>query len=115
MDGTTLGEAWLWGYSPHVRCNRGKRIGPVKVEPCGYTADLDLATLLWAKGARYPVSRLSQRLKCPRCGGRSITLAWLPTGNAVQRRGQQFYQCEEAAFVGRRARLSQPVETGNNK
>jgi hypothetical protein len=48
-------HAWLTGMVPHVRCLRGPRDGPAKIEPCGYRAALSLETLLWTRGARFPV------------------------------------------------------------
>ena len=71
----TLGAAFLAGLQPHARCLRGRRIGPVKVQPCGYDAMLDLESLIWTRGAQFPCWRLYQRLKCPRCGGTSVELA----------------------------------------
>lgn len=93
----TLGAAFLEGLRPHARCRRGKRSGPVKQEPCGYAAPLDLESLIWTRGAKYPCWRLEQRLRCPRCGGMSISLAWLPTGSPAARAGRDLYQCVVAA------------------
>lgn len=94
----TLGAAFLAGLQPHARCRRGRRIGPAKVEPCGYDAALDLETLIWAKGAKYPCWRLSQqRLRCPRCGGLSVDVAWLPTASPAARMARDLYQCNVAA------------------
>jgi hypothetical protein len=94
----TLGAAFLAGLQPRARCQRGKRIGPVKVEPCGYEYTLDLESLIWAKGASYPCWRLAnRRLKCPRCGSLSVEVAWLPTGSAVARLARALYQCNVAA------------------
>ena len=45
----TLGAAFLAGLRPHVRCLRGKRMGPVKVEPCGHATELDLESLIWTR------------------------------------------------------------------
>jgi len=92
--GKTLGMAWLEGLQPHARCRRGSRIGPVKVDRCGYDAALDLETLLWTRGARFPCWRLSTRLRCPRCGTMSIEVAWLPGAPRGVRLARQLYQCE---------------------
>lgn len=93
----TLADAWLEGLNPHVRCQRGRRMGPVKVEPCGYDAPLSLETLLWTRGARFPLWRLETRLKCPRCGGTAVTVAWIPGGSPGARAGRDLYQCDAAA------------------
>jgi|HubBroStandDraft_4_1064222.scaffolds.fasta_scaffold1029590_1 hypothetical protein len=59
-------------------CRRGNRIGIVKVEPWGYDAMLELESLIRTRSAKYPCWRLARRLKCPRCGGMSIEVAWVP-------------------------------------
>lgn len=74
----TLADAWLAGVRPVVACKRGKRAGPVKIEPCGYRAELSLETLLWTRGPGFPIWRLASRLMCPRCGWRSVGVAWMP-------------------------------------
>ena len=96
----TLGAAFLAGLRPHVRCLRGKRMGPVKVEPCGYATELDLESLIWTRGAKYPCWRLASRLKCPRCGGTAVELAWLPGGSPAARAGRDLYQCLVASGRG---------------
>ena len=93
----TLGAAFLDGLRPHVRCLRGKRIGPVKVEPCGYYTELDLESLIWTRGAKYPCWRLAQRLKCPRCGGVAVELTWLMGSSTAARLARTLYQCLAAA------------------
>jgi len=55
----TLADAWLRGLIPRVRCLRGPRNGPAKIERCGYTAELSLETLIWTRGARFPCRRLA--------------------------------------------------------
>ncbi len=93
----TLGAAFLAGLRPHARCLRGKRSGPVKREPCGYSAELDLESLIWTRGARFPCWRLPQFLKCPRCGGTAVSLSWLPGASPAQRAARDLYQCVVAA------------------
>jgi hypothetical protein len=93
----TLGAAYLAGLQPHVRCLRGRRMGPTKVEPCGYDALLGLESLIWMRGAKYPCWRLSQRLKCTRCGGTAVELAWFPGPSPAIRAGRDLYQCAVAA------------------
>lgn len=96
----TLGAAFLAGLRLHVRCQRGKRMGPVKVEACGYDTELHLESVIWAKGAKYPCWRLQGRLRCPRCGGLAIEIGWLPGGSPGARAGQDLYQCAVAAGKG---------------
>lgn len=99
----TLGHAWLEGLRPHFRCQRGKRIGVAKVEPCGYAAEISLETLIWTRGAKFPLWRLPSRIKCPRCGGTSVEVAWMPGGSPAARAGRDLYQCK-VACDGARAR-----------
>ncbi len=93
----TLADAWLRGLIPHVRCLRGPRNGPVKIEKCGYTAPLSLETLLWTRGARFPCWRLATRLKCPCCGGVSVEVYWQESPERMDRSATKFYECEKAA------------------
>lgn len=90
----TLGEAFLAGLYPHARCLRGKRMGPVKVQPCGYDTPLSLETLIWTRGAAFPCWKVRHRLKCPRCGGIAIEVAWMPGASPGARAGRDLYQCE---------------------
>jgi hypothetical protein len=75
-------------------------MGPVKVEPCGYATELDLESLIWTRGAKYPCWRLASRLKCPRCGGTAVEVAWLPGGSPAVRAGRDLYQCVVASGLG---------------
>jgi hypothetical protein len=93
----TLGAAYLDGLRPHVYCLRGKRQGPVKVQPCGFHTDLHLESLIWTRGAKFPCWKLSQRLKCPRCGGTSVEVSWQPGSSHAARAGRDLYQCAIAA------------------
>ena len=70
-----LGEAGIsTGASP-----RAVRSSTVTV--CGpsariYQYDLDLRTLIWTRGASFPLSNLATRLKCPSCGSRHVALVF---------------------------------------
>lgn len=96
----TLADAWMGGLVPRVRCLRGKRIGPVKVEPCGYSSAISLSTLIWTRGARFPCHLLARRLKCPRCGGTMVEVGWFPEALPYERATRSFYECEKAAKAG---------------
>jgi len=45
-----------------------------RVRECKQSAELDLETLVWTRGAAFPLARLESRLKCPRCGSRRVTI-----------------------------------------
>jgi hypothetical protein len=78
MSIETLGEAWSLSWRLHIRCERGSRIGPVKVKNCEYRGELDMETLLCTRGHAFPLSMLASRLKCPRCRGIRITIIFEP-------------------------------------
>ncbi len=70
----TIGEAWQQSVRITARCAAGKREGMKSIRPCIYSYDLDLRTLIWTRGAIFPISMLASRLKCPSCGSRQVTL-----------------------------------------
>jgi hypothetical protein len=82
----TLGEARNGGWKITVRCAWGKREAMKSIRECTYRRELDLETLIWTRGAAFPISLLSERLKCPRCGSRRVALLFdLPPEPAAQR------------------------------
>jgi hypothetical protein len=80
----TLGEAWSLGWRVHMRCAFGKGPGMKKVRECTFRKELDMDTLIISKGPSFPLSRLAQRLFCPRCRSRSVTVAFEPPSTAGQ-------------------------------
>lgn len=74
----TIGEAFDAGWRVRVRCAWGPREGMKRVRECVYGAELDLKTLVWTRGATFPLARLETRLKCPRCGSRRVVLLFEP-------------------------------------
>ena len=82
----TIGEAYRLGWRIRVRCAWGKRDGMKSIRECLEHYELDLATLVWTRGADFPLSGLGSRLKCPRCGSRRVVLLFdLPEEPARQR------------------------------
>ena len=82
----TLGDARNAGWKITARCAWGKREAMKSIRECTYRRDLDLETLIWTRGAAFPLSLLSERLKCPRCGSRRVALLFdLPRDPAAQR------------------------------
>jgi hypothetical protein len=73
MPVETLGEALSYGWRVTARCAAGKQDGMHRHE-CVYRAELDMQTLVWTRGRRFPLSRLESRLRCPMCGSRDVTL-----------------------------------------
>jgi hypothetical protein len=52
----------------------GRRDGPKSIRERKAAMRLDLDTLVWTRGAAFPVSMLEGRLKCPACGSRKVVL-----------------------------------------
>jgi hypothetical protein len=72
----TLGEAWKLGWRVRARClwggpDRHSRHARVSIE-CDTTIWLDIATLVWTRGSKFPLDQLHGRLKCPNCGERRV-------------------------------------------
>jgi hypothetical protein len=72
----TIGEAWQLGWRVTARCAWGNRDGMKFVRACIYSYDLGLKTLIWTRGAPFPLSDLAARLKCPSCGSRRVALVF---------------------------------------
>lgn len=67
----TLGEAYKAHWKLHVGC-----------PGCDLRERLDLRALLWTRGSACPLELLPERLKCPRCGGRTLRVTWETPGGA---------------------------------
>ena len=68
MSVETLGEAWKLSWEIYVRCLDDGREGLKHKRRCGYRKYLDLETLVCTRGRDFPIARIAQRLRCPRCG-----------------------------------------------
>jgi hypothetical protein len=80
----TIGEALQLGWTVIARCAAGKREAMKSHRECGKRSDLDLETLVWTRGAEFPLSRLESRLKCPRCGSRNVALIFGVPPSTIQ-------------------------------
>lgn len=83
MGVETIGEAYSASWRVKVRCAWGPREGMKRVRECVYSAELDLQTLVWTRGREFPLGRLESRLKCPRCGSRQVTVAFVVPGSPI--------------------------------
>jgi hypothetical protein len=45
-----------------------------KIVLCDTTAELDMKTLVWTRGESMPLDVLKERMRCPKCGGRNVTV-----------------------------------------
>jgi hypothetical protein len=71
----TLGQAWNLSWRIHVRCLDDAREGLKHKKPCGYKKFLDLETLVvCTRGRAFPIARIAERLRCPRCGCRQMSV-----------------------------------------
>ncbi len=78
MQIETLGDAWSHGGRAWMACALGPytKSSMKRGRECHFRQDLDVMTLIATRGASFPVSLLSQRLKCPRCGSRVVRVVW---------------------------------------
>ena len=74
MGVETLGEAWNLSWEIHVRCLDDGREGMKHKRACGYRKYLDLETLVCTRGRDFPIARIAERLRCPRCGCRQVSV-----------------------------------------
>ncbi len=70
----TLAQARDAGVKITACCAWGRREAMKSIRECKVSIRLDLETLIWTRGAEFPVSMLAERLKCPRCGSRRVAL-----------------------------------------
>jgi len=85
MSVQTLGEAFRLGWRARARClvtgpapkSRHDRIAVF----CDTVTELDMKTLVWTRGDRFPLDQLEGRLKCPRCGSRQIKIIFSVPGS----------------------------------
>jgi len=73
----TIGEAHSYGWRIRARCAHGKRDAMKSIRECTYSAELDMETLVWIRARALPLAWLQERLRCPTCGSRRITIAYI--------------------------------------
>lgn len=78
MSVETLGEALQAGWRVRARCAFGKRDGLKSIRECNRTVELDLGSLAWTRGRNFPLARLGDRMMCPDCGSRKVTVTFEP-------------------------------------
>lgn len=74
----TVREAWLAGWTAKARCLSKRQAKPKDTRDCGFSTNIDMATLAMTKGPNFPISMLGTRLMCPRCNGRAIAILFEP-------------------------------------
>jgi hypothetical protein len=81
----TLGEALSYGWRVNAKCSAGRIDAMKRGRECVYRAELNMETLVWTRGRAFPLSELASRLRCPMCGSRQVTLAFVPPTERNQR------------------------------
>lgn len=74
----SLGEAFSLSWKVRMRCLDDGREGLKHKRKCDYRAELDVMTLCATRGRDFPIARLADRLRCPRCGCRKIAVMFEP-------------------------------------
>jgi hypothetical protein len=81
MGVETLGEAWNLSWQIHIRCLDDGREGLKHKRRCAYRAELDMRTLVCTRGRDFPLARIAERLRCPSCGCRKVSVMFSPAKN----------------------------------
>jgi hypothetical protein len=74
----TLGDAMTAGWRVHAKCIDGRVDQTHSTRKCHYMRELNIETLVWTRGRKMPISDLKDRMMCPQCGGRRISIIFDP-------------------------------------
>lgn len=85
MSVETLGQAWSLGWRLQVRCASGRGDGMKRYRACVFSAELDMDTLMMAKGPSFPLAKLGERLFCPSCHQTRMRLLFIPPAEGNRR------------------------------
>ena len=88
----TLGEAFNLSWTLDMRCLDNGREGLKHKKECGYRMRLDLPTLVATRGRDFPIARIAERLRCPRCGCRRVGVMFGPPSSYGQGRAAAGYR-----------------------
>ena len=80
----TLGDAYAMSWGVRIPCLWDGREGLKHKRECGYRAELDMETLVCTRGRGFPLARLAERLRCPRCGCRKVAVIFEPPGGVAR-------------------------------
>ena len=78
MSVETLSDALAAGWRVHARCVDGVVDNTRSRAKCRHQAELNLETLVWTRGRNMPLAGLRERMMCPRCGNRRVSLIFDP-------------------------------------
>jgi hypothetical protein len=72
----TLGDALNYDVTVWMACAFGTREGLKSIQQCKFNKVLDMETLVCTRGRDFPMARIAERLRCPRCGSRRVRVVW---------------------------------------
>jgi len=78
----TIGEALTFDWKIHIRCLYDGKEGLKHKSRCGFRHELNMMTLVCTRGRDFPLARLAERLRCPRCGCREISVMFTTPPNS---------------------------------
>ena len=78
MTVETIGQAFSLGWRIHMRCLDDGMEGLKHKRECGFRAELHMETLVATRGRDFPLARIAERLRCPRCGCRRVAVMFGP-------------------------------------
>ena len=70
-----------------MRCLHDGKEGLKHRRDCNFRRELDLETLVCTRGRAFPIGRLAERLRCPRCGCRRVAVVFGPPGRSRRASG----------------------------
>jgi hypothetical protein len=77
----TIGQAWNAGWRFNASC----RHGTMDTGSSSRKYELDTMTLVATRGRDFPIMNLAERLRCPRCGSRKISVLFIAPGSASRK------------------------------
>jgi hypothetical protein len=78
-----------------MRCLDNGREGLKHKRRCDCRLALDLPTLVCTRGRDFPLARLAERLRCPRCGCRQVAVMFSAPTTGKRIVGQRFGERHE--------------------
>jgi hypothetical protein len=71
-----------FSWKVSIRCLDSGKEGLKHRRRCDFRMELDMPTLVCTRGRDFPLARLADRLRCPRCGCREIGVLFQPPSGA---------------------------------
>ncbi len=81
----TIGEAFNNGWQVSASCRHGTMDTGSSSRKCDWKYPLDMMTLVATRGRDFPMADLGDRLRCPRCGSRKISVMYVTPSNGSKR------------------------------